>query len=286
MRVDAVGGITATTGATTQVSGTTALGVDVSARLLAAILPFALVVVGLSMVLFTIVFRSLLVPLVAAIGYLLTLGATLGVTVALFQWGWFGGILSDGATGSLVSFMPIIVVAVMFGLAMDYQVFLVSRIHEAVVHGREHREAVREGARHVGRVAVAAALIMIGVFASFVVVGGTAAVRPIAFAVALGVLLDALVVRMTLVPAALGLLGPRAWSLPQRLGRLLPQLDVEGAALGRSATAEAAGPVEGHTPVEEDRAHPAADRGRADTTSNLERRRDRGPPRFRRRSIT
>ncbi|WBB99238.1 MMPL family transporter [Solwaraspora sp. WMMA2059] len=244
--------ITATTGATIQVSGTTALGVDVSARLLTAILPFALVVVGLSMVLLTMVFRSLLVPLIAAVGYLLTLGATLGVTVALFQWGWFGGILSDGATGSLVSFMPIIVMAVLFGLAMDYQVFLVSRIHEAVIHGREPRDAVHEGARHAGRVVAAAALIMIGVFASFVV-SGTATVRPIAFALALGVLLDAFLVRMTLVPAALGLLGTHAWTLPPRLDRLLPAMDVEGVALDRPAGGNAAGSVEGHTPTEVDR---------------------------------
>ncbi|WJK39244.1 MMPL family transporter [Solwaraspora sp. WMMA2056] len=243
--------ITATTGATIQVSGTTALGVDVSARLLTAILPFALVVVGLSMVLLTMVFRSLLVPLIAAVGYLLTLGATLGVTVVLFQWGWLGGILSDGATGSLVSFMPIIVMAVLFGLAMDYQVFLVSRIHEAVIHGREPREAVREGARHAGRVVAAAALIMIGVFASFVV-SGTATVRPIAFALALGVLLDAFLVRMTLVPAALGLLGTHAWTLPHRLDRLLPAMDVEGVALDRPADGDAAGSVEGHTRTEDD----------------------------------
>ncbi|MFV2021314.1 MMPL family transporter [Micromonospora sp. LOL_023] len=243
--------ITATTGATIQVSGTTALGVDVSARLSTAILPFALVVVSLSMVLLTMVFRSLLVPLIAAVGYLLTLGATLGVTVALFQWGWFGGILSDGTTGSLVSFMPIIVMAVLFGLAMDYQVFLVSRIHEAVIHGREPREAVREGARHAGRVVAAAALIMIGVFASFVV-SGTATVRPIAFALALGVLLDAFLVRMTLVPAALGLLGTHAWTLPQRLDRLLPAMDVEGVALARPAGGDATGSVEELVPTEVD----------------------------------
>ncbi|MBZ5737680.1 MMPL family transporter [Nocardioides mangrovi] len=215
------------TGATIQVTGATAQGIDVSSRLSGALLPFALVVVGLSFVLLVLVFGSILVPLTAALGYLLSLGAALGVTVAVFQWGWLGDGITGGATGPLVSFSPVIVMAVLFGLAMDYQLFLVSRIHEAVLDGVEPRAAIAEGGRHSARVVVAAALIMTGVFGSFVV-AGSPTLRSIALALTVGVLVDAFVVRLTLVPAALGLLGHRAWWLPRWLGRRLPRLHVEG----------------------------------------------------------
>ncbi|CAN5447167.1 MMPL family transporter [soil metagenome] len=238
---DDASSIASTTGADVSVTGSTALGVDVSARLLSSIVPFALVVVGLSLVLLMLVFRSLLVPATAALGYLLSLGVSLGVTVAVFQWGWLGDALTGGVTGPLVSFMPIIFMAVLFGLAMDYQVFLVSRIHEAVAAGRSPRDAILEGARHSGRVVVAAALIMIGVFGSFVI-SGDSTIRPIAFALSVGVLIDAFVVRLTLVPAALGLLGSRAWWLPASLDRVLPHLDVEGASLAEQAAPEQAAP--------------------------------------------
>jgi RND superfamily putative drug exporter len=224
---DQAGTIAATTGAEVQVAGATALGVDFSNQLAGAILPFALVVVGLSLVLLTLIFRSLLVPVVAALGYLLSLGVALGSTVAVFQWGWLGDGITGDAAGPLISFLPILVMAVLFGLAMDYQVFLVSRIHEAVTAGRDPRTAIREGVGQAGRVVVAAALIMISVFAGFAI-SGTATIRPLAFALAIGVLVDAFVVRMTLVPAALGLLGGRAWRLPSWLDRVLPHVDVEG----------------------------------------------------------
>ncbi|MFI5953803.1 MMPL family transporter [Cryptosporangium sp. NPDC051539] len=214
------------TGATLQVTGSTAQSIDVSVLLTDALVPFALVVVGLSVVLLILVFGSVLVPLTAALGYLLSLGATLGVTVAVFQWGWLGDTITKDATGPLVSFNPVIVMAVLFGLAMDYHLFLVSRIHEAVVSGTAPREAIAVGGRHSARVVVAAALIMTGVFGSFVV-SGNSTLSSIAFALTVGVLLDAFLVRLTLVPAVLGLLGARAWWLPARLGRLLPRLDVE-----------------------------------------------------------
>lgn len=219
--------LASTTGATIAVTGTTAQSIDVSDLLAGAIIPFALVVVGLSFLLLMLVFGSILVPLTAALGYLLSLGAALGITVGVFQWGWLGDGFTEHATGPLVSFSPVIVMAVLFGLAMDYQLFLVSRIHEAVQHGIEPRRAIAVGGRHAARVVVAAALIMTGVFGSFVV-SGTSTLRTIALALAVGVLIDAFVVRLTLVPAALGLLGDRAWWLPGWLAKRLPRLDVEG----------------------------------------------------------
>lgn len=223
-------------------TGSTAQGIDVSALLSDAIVPFALVVVGLSFLLLTLVFGSILVPLTAALGYLLSLGAALGVTVAVFQWGWLGDGFTQDATGPLVSFSPVIVMAVLFGLAMDYQLFLVSRIHEAVLHGIDPREAIAVGGRHSGRVVVAAALIMTGVFGSFVV-SGSSTLRSIALALTVGVLVDAFVVRLTLIPAVLGLLGRWAWWLPGWLEQRLPRLDVEGSA-GASDPSETA-----HDPV-------------------------------------
>lgn len=224
---DGAGDLESTTGATIQVTGTTAQGIDVSNLLADAIVPFTVVVVGLSFILLMLVFGSILVPLTAALGYLLSLGAALGVSVAVFQWGALGPWLTNDTEGPLVSFSPVIVMAVLFGLAMDYQLFLVSRIHEAVQHGIEPRKAIAVGGRHAARVVVAAALIMTGVFASFVV-SGSYTLRTIALALTVGVLIDAFVVRLTLVPAALGLLGSKAWWLPGWLARRLPQLDVEG----------------------------------------------------------
>lgn len=225
---DQASDLESTTGATIQVTGSTAQGIDVSNLLADAIVPFTVVVVGLSFILLMLVFGSILVPLTAALGYLLSLGAALGVAVAVFQWGMLGSWLTNDTEGPLVSFSPVIVMAVLFGLAMDYQLFLVSRIHEAVQHGIEPRKAIAVGGRHAARVVVAAALIMTGVFASFVV-SGSYTLRTIALALTVGVLIDAFVVRLTLVPAALGLLGSKAWWLPGWLAHRLPRLDVEGA---------------------------------------------------------
>ena len=158
----------AETGADLAVTGQTAVAIDVSDRLGSALLPFALVVVGLALVLLLLVFRSILVPIKAAVGFLLSVGASFGAVVAVFQWGWFGDLLGVPATGPVISFLPVILMAVLFGLAMDYEVFLVSRMREEYVHGASPREAVVTGARHAARVVVAAALIMFSVFASFV----------------------------------------------------------------------------------------------------------------------
>jgi RND superfamily putative drug exporter len=225
------------TGAEVAVTGQTAVAIDVSDRLAGALLPFALVVVGLALVLLLLVFRSILVPIKAALGFLLSVGASFGAVVAVFQWGWLSGLLGVPTTGPVISFMPVILMAVLFGLAMDYEVFLVSRMREEHVHGGAPTESVVAGMRHAARVVVAAALIMFSVFASFVTIDDVI-VKAIAFGLAFGVLIDAFVVRMTLVPAVLALLGRSAWWLPRWLDRLLPDLDVEGAKLGERAPVE------------------------------------------------
>jgi len=220
------------TGADIAVTGTTAIDVDVSAKLSSAMAPFAAIVVGLSILLLLLVFRSLLVPVKAAIGFLLSVGASFGAVVAVFQWGWLAGLLGVPATGPVASFLPIIVMAVLFGLAMDYEVFLASRIREDYVRTRDPRHAIVAGGAASARVVVAAAMIMTAIFASFILTDDPI-IKPIAFGLAVGVACDALLVRMTAVPAALALAGRRAWYLPRWLGRMLPDLDIEGAALQR-----------------------------------------------------
>ncbi|MBL1106822.1 MMPL family transporter [Streptomyces sp. 5-8] len=229
------------TGAEVSVTGTTAVNIDVSDRLASSLVPFALVVVGLSLLLLLLVFRSVVVPVKAALGFLLSVAATLGAVVAVFQWGWLSGPLGVGETGPVVSVLPILVMAVLFGLAMDYEVFMVSRMREAYVHGAAPRDAVLAGSRHASRVVTAAALIMFAVFAGFVP-GGSTMLKPIAFALAVGVLVDAFLVRMTLVPAALALVGRAGWWLPKWLDRLLPNLDIEGERLATEHPAEGTGP--------------------------------------------
>jgi RND superfamily putative drug exporter len=233
---DLAPGLERESGGEIAVTGQTAVAIDVSDRLGDALLPFALVVVGLALVLLLLVFRSILVPLKAAVGFLLSVGASFGAVVAVFQWGWFSDLLGVPATGPVISFLPVILMAVLFGLAMDYEVFLVSRMREEFVHGAGPRDAVVTGARHAARVVVAAALIMFAVFASFVTIEDVI-VKAIAFGLAVGILVDAFLVRMTLVPAVLALLGRSAWWLPRWLDRLLPDLDVEGARLGAAAPA-------------------------------------------------
>ncbi|PPK97615.1 RND superfamily putative drug exporter [Kineococcus xinjiangensis] len=215
------------------VTGQTAVSVDVSQQLREALPRYLVLVVGLALLLLVLVFRSILVPLTAVLGFLLTIGAALGATTAVFQWGWLQQLVNSDVTGPLLSMAPIIVVGILFGLAMDYQVFLVSRMHEAHSHGAGPRQAVVTGFHQAAPVVVAAAVIMFAVFAGFVP-EGDATVKPIAFALAVGILADALVVRMVAVPAALSLLGRSAWWLPRWL-HWLPVLDVEGAALERRA---------------------------------------------------
>ena len=212
------------------VTGHTAVTIDVSDRLRGALLPFAVVVVGLSLVLLTVVFRSVAVPIKATLGYLLSVAASFGAVAAVFEWGWLAAAMDVARVGPVISFMPIILMGVLFGLAMDYEVFLVSRMREEYVHGGDARQAIRKGFIGSARVVTAAAVIMISVFAAFVP-NGDAAVKPVALGLAVGVFVDAFIVRMTLVPAVLALLGERAWWLPPWLDRRLPSLDVEGAGL-------------------------------------------------------
>jgi RND superfamily putative drug exporter len=220
------------TGVTFAVTGTTALDIDIAGKVQSALVPYLTVVVGLAVVLLLLVFRSLLVPLKAAVGYLLSVLASLGVVVLAFQQGHGAGLLGAEHTGPIMSLMPIFLVGIVFGLAMDYEVFLVSRMREAHVHGGTPGESVTEGFRHSARVVAAAALIMVAVFAGFVSEEDSM-IKMIRFGLASAVLLDAFVVRMALVPAVLALLGHRAWWLPAWLDRLLPRVDVEGEALHR-----------------------------------------------------
>ncbi|WP_250281059.1 MMPL family transporter [Frankia sp. CiP1_Cm_nod2] len=219
--------IRAATGASTAITGETAINIDVSEKLSDALLPYLAVVVGLAFVLLVLVFRSVLVPLKATAGFLLSVVATFGAVVAVFQWGWLMDVLGVATTGPIVSILPIFLIGVLFGLAMDYEVFLVTRMREEFVHGLGPDDAVVTGFRHGARVVTAAAIIMISVFAGFIL-SDQAIIQSIGFALAFGVLVDAFVVRMTLVPAVMSLAGRHAWWLPAWLDRLLPDIDVEG----------------------------------------------------------
>ena len=209
------------------VTGSTAVGIDVSTRLTDALVPFGLVVVGLSIILLMMVFRSILVPIKAALGFLLSVTASFGVLVAVFQWGWFGELFNVDNPGPILSFMPIILMAVLFGLAMDYEVFLVSGMREEFVKTGDARYAVEHGFANGARVVTAAALIMFFVFIAFVP-EGTGAIKPIALGLAVGVAFDAFLVRMTLVPALMALFGKAAWWMPKWLARIVPNMDIEG----------------------------------------------------------
>ncbi|MGV8884358.1 MAG: MMPL family transporter [Microbacteriaceae bacterium] len=209
------------------VTGATAVAIDISTRLSGALLPFGLIVVGLSIVLLMMVFRSVLVPLKAAIGFLLSVASSFGVVVAIFQWGWFADLLHVETPGPIISFLPILLMAVLFGLAMDYELFLVSGMREEYVKTGDAKFAVAHGFANGARVVTAAALIMFFVFFAFVP-EGSGAIQPIALGLAVGIAIDAFLVRMTLVPAIMTLLGNAAWWMPRWLAKLLPNVDVEG----------------------------------------------------------
>ncbi|MFD6290354.1 MMPL family transporter [Streptomyces sp. NPDC060205] len=238
---DAVAGVEAGTGTTVLVTGTTALNIDISEAMSDALVPYLTVVIGLAFLLLTVVFRSLLVPVKAALGFLLSVGAAFGVLVAVFQWGWAADLLGIEQTGPVMSLMPILIIGIVFGLAMDYEVFLLTRMREAYVHGASPGEAVVTGFRHSGRVVAAAAIIMISVFGGFVGMSSPT-IQTMGVGLAAAVAFDAFVVRMAIAPAVLALLGDRAWWLPRILNRVLPNVDIEGEALSRRAPAPATGP--------------------------------------------
>jgi RND superfamily putative drug exporter len=224
------------------VTGATAVSIDISDRLRDALVPYLAVVVGLAFVLLVLVFRSVLVPLTATLGFLLSVAATFGAEVAVFQKGWLADLFGVSQTGPILSLLPIFLIGIVFGLAMDYQVFLVTRMREEHVHGSTARNAVLDGFRHGARVVTAAALIMISVFGGFVF-SPESFIKSTGFGLAIAVFLDAMVVRMTFVPAVMTLLGDTAWWLPGWLDRLLPDVDVEGRRLGLHQPPAAVSPV-------------------------------------------
>ena len=233
-----------------KVTGFTAVAIDISDQLGNALLPFGVFVIGLSLILLTIVFRSIWVPVTAALGYLLSIVAAFGIVGAVFEWGWFADALHVAKVGPIISFMPIILMGVLFGLAMDYQVFLVSRMREDYVHDKTLRQAqgpgsearalrraaalraVQSGFTGSAKVVTAAGLIMFAVFVAFVPEGDSS-LKPIALGLAAGIAIDAFLVRMTLIPALMTILGERAWQIPAWLERILPSVDIEGEAVER-----------------------------------------------------
>ena len=219
-------------GVETAVTGFTAVQIDVTSKLAGALLPFGLLVVGLSLVLLAAVFRSIAVPIKATVGYLFSVGAAFGTTALVFNQGIGRQLINLEDPMPVISFLPILVMGILFGLAMDYEVFLVSRMREEYVHGKSAIDAIRDGFVASGPVVVAAAIIMFSVFAFFVP-EGMGPIKQIAFALAVGVAVDAFLVRMTLVPAVMALLGDKAWWLPKWLDRILPTFDVEGEVLTR-----------------------------------------------------
>ncbi|MER8195700.1 MMPL family transporter [Streptomyces microflavus] len=236
---DAGKDIKADTGGEVLVTGATAMNIDFSQKMNDALLPYLALVVGLAFLLLMLVFRSVLVPLKAALGFLLSVVAALGAVVAVFQWGWLGSLFGVEQTGPIMSMMPIFMVGVVFGLAMDYEVFLVTRMREAYVHGESPGQAIVTGFKHGARVVTAAAVIMMAVFAGFIG-SSEQMIKMIGFSLAIAVLFDAFVVRMAIVPAVLALLGKKAWWLPRWLDRALPNVDVEGEKLQKQLTEEPA----------------------------------------------
>ncbi|MFP3712384.1 MMPL family transporter [Puerhibacterium sp. TATVAM-FAB25] len=214
------------------VAGSASGNVDISDKLADALPTYLAVVVGLSLLILVVVFRSLYVPVIATLGFVLSYFATLGGTVWIYQWGNLAGLFGVETPGPILNFLPTILVGILFGLAMDYMLFLTSGMREAYAHGAPARLAVVQGVRAGRAVVVAAALIMISVFGGFMF-SHSAMIRPIGFALAFGVLVDAFGVRMLIVPALMHLAGDKAWWLPRWLDRLLPDVDVEGASLER-----------------------------------------------------
>lgn len=224
---DAQSDFASETGGSYSITGVTPIFEDISDRLSDVLIPYIAIVVVLAFILLVIVFRSLWVPLIAALGFALSVAATFGVTVAVWQWGWLG--ITDDPQ-PIISFLPIMLIGIVFGLAMDYQVFLVTRMREGYVHGKTAGNAVSNGFKHGARVVTAAALIMMSVFAAFILMDEPF-IAVMGSALAMAVLFDAFVVRMTIVPAVLFLLGDRAWKLPKWLDKIIPSVDVEGTTL-------------------------------------------------------
>jgi len=218
--------IAAGSGANVLIGGVTASNIDVSSKLSSALPVFLIVVVGLAFILLTFAFRTIWVPIKSIIGFLLSVGAAFGAQVALFQWGW-GEKIFNITKSETISFLPIIMIAIIFGLSSDYEVFVVSRIKEDFTKNGNAVEAVRRGAGTASRVVTAAALIMFSIFVAFIV-SPTPTIKAIGFSFAAGVFLDAFVVRLTLVPAVMALAKSGFWYHPQWFARYVPDPDIEG----------------------------------------------------------
>ena len=218
--------IEGSTGAQILVGGTTASNIDVSAKLSSALPVFLIVVVGLAFVLLTFAFRTILVPLKSILGFLLSMAAALGAQVAIFQWGWGEHIFSITPTET-ISFLPIIMLAIIFGLSSDYEMFVVSRVKEEYTRNGDARRAVYRGTGHSARVVTAAAMIMFSIFVAFMFTSSPT-IKAIGFSFAAGVFLDAFVVRLTVVPAVMAIIGSRIWYHPRWFARYVPDPDIEG----------------------------------------------------------
>jgi RND superfamily putative drug exporter len=223
----------ATLDSSVNVTGMAPINIDVSEKLSQALPIYLGTVIGLSLLIMMLVFRSIWLPLIASAGFLFTVFATLGAVTAVFQWGWLGWLFDIHDPAPILSFLPTMLIGILFGLAMDYQLFLASGMREAFIHGKSATDSINYGLRLSRSVVTAAAIIMVSVFGGFVF-SHTTMIRPVGFGLAVGVLIDAFLVRLVLVPAALKLLGPAAWWLPKWLERILPDVDVEGAKLERS----------------------------------------------------
>ena len=222
---------------TLSVAGAASGNIDISEKLADALPTYLAVVIGLSLIILILVFRSIFVPVIATAGFILSVFAAFGGVTAIYQWGWLSDIFGVHDPGPVLSFLPTILIGVLFGLAMDYQLFLVSGMREAYVHGTPGRAAVVQGRRAGAAVVTAAAIIMISVFGGFIF-SHMAMVRPIGFGLAFGVLVDAFLVRMLVIPALMHIAGDTAWWIPRWLDRILPNVDVEGAALERRHTVD------------------------------------------------
>jgi putative drug exporter of the RND superfamily len=237
LRDNVVPDLETATGATVLVAGSTAAQIDMADKMSSALPIFMLIVIGLTFLLLMVVFRSVLVPLKAAIAILLSIVSSFGVLVAVFQWGWLKDVIGLEETVPIVSFLPMIMFAILFGLSMDYEVFILSRVREDYVRTGDGKRSVLTGLTSSARVITAAALIMISVFASFVL-GDDPIIKMFGVGLAVAVFLDATVVRMVLVPATMALLDRANWWLPRWLDRLLPNVDVEGERLLAALDAE------------------------------------------------
>ncbi|WP_339316710.1 MMPL family transporter [Paenibacillus sp. FSL R10-2734] len=239
---DPASGLASGNDVTLGVTGFTAINIDMSSKLSDAFPVYIGIIVILSLIILLLVFRSIIVPIKATVGFILSVLATFGLTTAVYQWGWMHSLFGFDTGGPLLSFMPILVTGILYGLAMDYQVFLVSSMREAYVHGRHGNDSVVHGYDLSSRVVLAAGVIMVSVFAGFIF-APDAMIKQIGFALAFGILIDAFIIRMTLVPAVMAVFGDKAWWLPKWLDRLLPNLDVEGDKLIAKLHAEGAGKI-------------------------------------------